>query len=78
MNLNDWYIEGSNTDSNDWEILDSRKDCMSLNNRNTVQCFAIKQSSDFYRFLRIRQTDKNWVNGSALTMSALEYFGFIQ
>ncbi|KAK8835970.1 hypothetical protein M9Y10_040167 [Tritrichomonas musculus] len=73
-----WVVEGSNTDSNDWKVLDSRTDCMSLNNRSTVQCFAIQQSSDFYRFLRIRQTDKTWGGNYYLTMSTLEYFGFIQ
>ena len=73
-----WVVEGSNTDSNDWKVLDSRTDCMSLNNPSAVQCFAIQQSSDFYRFLRIRQTDKNWYGNYYFTMSALEYFGFIQ
>ena len=73
-----WVVEGSNTDSNDWKVLDSRTDCMSLNNPSTVQCFAIQQSSDFYRFLRIRQTDNNWAGSYYLTMSTLEYFGFIQ
>ena len=73
-----WVVEGSNTDSDDWKILDSRKDCMSLKNRSTVQCFAIQQSSDFYRFLRIRQTDENWNDNNIFAMSALEYFGFIQ
>lgn len=73
-----WVVEGSNTDSNDWKVLDSRTDCMSLNNRSAVQCFAIQQSSDFYRFLRIRQTDTNWIDANIFAMSALEYFGFIQ
>ena len=73
-----WVVEGSNTDSNDWKVLDSRTDCMSLNNPSAVQCFAIQQSSDFYRFLRIRQTDKNWRGDYYFAMSTLEYFGFIQ
>ena len=73
-----WVVEGSNTDSNDWKILDSRIECMSLNNSSTVQCFTIQRSSDFYRFLRIRQTDKNWYGNDHLAMSTLEYFGFIQ
>ncbi|KAK8897954.1 hypothetical protein M9Y10_000198 [Tritrichomonas musculus] len=74
-----WVIEGSNSDlSNDWTILDSRNNINSLDESNAVQMFSIQKASQFYRYLRIRQTGPNSYNRHHLEISALEYFGAIQ
>ena len=73
-----WVIEGSNTDSNDWTILDTRNNVTSLDDRCASQFFSIQKADTFYRYLRIRQTGPNSANYNNLEISALEYFGSIQ
>lgn len=73
-----WVIEGSNYDSNDWIILDTRSNITSLDDSCASQIFSIQKTDTFYRYLRIRQTGVNSTNYYYLEISALEYFGAIQ
>ncbi|KAK8870903.1 hypothetical protein M9Y10_008815 [Tritrichomonas musculus] len=73
-----WVIEGSNTDSNDWTILDTRNNVTSLDDSCASQFFSIQKADTFYRYIRIRQTGPNSANHNYLIISALEYFGSIQ
>lgn len=73
-----WVIEGSNTNSNDWKILDTRNGITSLNSCSVTETFEIQErlkSDEFYQFLRIRQTGKNAAGYYYLGFSALEFFG---
>lgn len=74
-----WVIEGSNTGrDDDWKIIDSRKGVTSLQKRNQVDTFEIKNDlKESYRYLRLRLTEMATSNCPHLTLSALEYFGFL-
>ena len=80
--LKNWVIEVSETDNDDdWKVIDSRSDVMSLDDQNAVQTFDINEKlgeNDFYRFLRLRQTGVNTGNNFTLPLSALEYFGYLK
>ena len=70
-----WVIEGSE-DGNSWEILDEEKDCSYLNDQSVHHTFDIKnQSSKEFRFIRMRQTGKNWHNDDYLIFDSLEIYG---
>lgn len=77
--LQHWLIEGSNTDrDDDWKILDSRNNITALNDANRICKFEFKEkleSSQSFRYLRLRQTGVNTSGGHHLNISALEYFG---
>lgn len=71
-----WVIEGSNTDSeSDWTILDVRNNYNGIGGMNVCYAFEMKEQTEFYRYLRIRQTGKNSSNSDYLCLSGLEYFG---
>ncbi|KAK8848292.1 hypothetical protein M9Y10_019352 [Tritrichomonas musculus] len=71
-----WVIEGSNTDSeSDWTILDERNNYNGIEGMNVCYAFEMKEQTEFYRYLRIRQTGKNSSNYDYLCLSGLEYFG---
>ena len=73
-----WVVEGSNTDSDDWKILDSHNDDLSLRALDTIQTFKISnksESNESFRFIRIRQTGLNTSNCYYLAFSAIEFFG---
>lgn len=78
--LQSWCIEGSNNKEN-WTVLDSRKDDRSLVGKSYANTFEIesgKESNDFFRYLRIRQTNVNSDGKYWLILSALEFFGTIK
>ena len=74
-----WVIEGS-INSNDWIILDEQKDCSFMNGPSYVHTFHISKSNKI-KFIRIRETDKNWWLNSIsnsnynLAISAFEIYG---
>lgn len=73
--LKNWVVEGSN-DNSKWEQIDSQKDCSYLNGQNLTHLFAIPKSSQKeFRFIRLRQTGKNWYNDDYLTLNAFELYG---
>lgn len=78
--LKDWVIEGSNTGGNDWKVLDSQNNVTCLNSISVFSTFKIKEnlsSDEYYRFLRLRQTGKNFAGNDQLCLNSLEYFGSI-
>lgn len=79
--LQNWIIEGSNTDrDDDWKKLDSRNNVTLLDEASRIHTFNIQEkpdSKEFFRYLRLRQTAKNAHSDYFLTLSALEYFGTI-
>lgn len=77
---NSWVIEGSNSDqSNDWTILDSRENITyDFHEGCDVKSFSIRKDSQFYKYLRFRQTGKNNEFNNHLVLLALEFFGSIQ
>ena len=73
--LKSWVIEGS-SDGNSWDKLDEQSNCSVMNGQRIVHTFPINtQNGKEYRFIRIRQTDKNWGNNNYLDLSAFEFHG---
>ena len=73
--LKSWVIEGSN-DSNNWEIIDEQNNCSYLNGRFNVHTFYInnKERKEF-RYIRLKQTGKNWHGDDHLIFNSFEIFG---
>ena len=80
--LKSWIIEGS-VDGFSWKKLDEQKNCSLLNGENLVRTFPINVDVDDlefddeneFKFLRIKQTDKNWHNRHYLEICAIDFFG---
>lgn len=79
FNIQNWNVEGSN-DGKSWSILDERRNERSLDDRNAENTFEVKKSSNFYRYIRIRQTGPNTYPGTdyRLIIRSIEFFGTIQ
>ena len=74
-NPKSWVIEGSN-DNSKWDILDEKRNNSILNGKNLVHTFEIeKQKQKEYKYIRMKQTDKNWYNNDDLMLSAFEIHG---
>jgi hypothetical protein len=79
--LREWVIEGSN-DGSTWEILD-RRNTEELNGYSIVKTFGCSsaKSSDFFRFVRLKQTGKNCRSGwedHILVLTNIEFFGTLE
>lgn len=74
--LKSWVVEVSN-DENNWEIVDEHKDDETLNDEDASSTFRTKKSEGFYRFVRIRQTGKNWFNNYGTYIRLIEFYGKI-
>lgn len=78
-----WIIEGSNTggeSESEWTVLDSHQNDETLKGKSFSHTFDINKSEgseEFYRYLRIRQTGNDSSGYNFLTLSALEFFGFL-
>lgn len=70
-----WIIEGSN-DSSDWETIDERNNDSSLTGYGYSNTFDIKQNSNFYRYIRIKEIISQ-DNDHRLLLSEIELFGSI-
>lgn len=79
-NVQSWCVEGSNNGST-WVTLDTHSGDRSLDGNDASNTFEIpnnSNSSDFYRYLRFRQTGSNTCGNNTLILTALEYFGIIR
>lgn len=77
-NPQNWVLEGSNSNKeNDWVILDSRQNEISIQKVNKKVTFEIKnhENNESFRFIRFRQTGKSSNNYEYLTLMSLEFFG---
>ena len=73
-NVQSWCIEGSN-DQKSWTTLDTRNGNKSLDGLNATNTFSIPNSTNFYQFLRLRQTGVNTYNKNN---TGLEFFGTVK
>jgi hypothetical protein len=74
--MRSWVIEGSNNRNDKWIELDRRDNINELSKSNGLVTFAIGQS-DWFRWIRLRQTSKTTHNNDFLIFSAFDIFGFI-
>lgn len=75
--LKSWVLEGS-IDNNQWEKLDEQVNCTFLNGPALCHTFPISvKNENGFKFLRIRQTDKNWRNSYYLEVCSIEFYGHL-
>lgn len=76
--LQNWCIERSNTNSN-WKSLDTHTNDKSLDHKNVSKTCPITNmsSNEFYRYIKLRQTDVNTRGNHAILLSSIEFFGSI-
>lgn len=75
-----WNVEGSN-DLVKWDVLDSRRQEKSLDDRGASNTFEIQNKNDdnrYYRYIRIIQRGLNTHNSNNLVFAAIEFFGDVQ
>ena len=72
--LKNWKIEVSN-DGNEWTTIDEHKNDSTLNGDRAIGTFKIQQETQFYRFIRLHQTGKNWANGNLICFYCIEFYG---
>ena len=73
--LKDWVIEVSNDEEN-WEIIDRRINCSTLNQSLVIGTFEVKENN-FSRFVRLRQIGELWGGGN-MWLHGIELYGSIQ
>ena len=70
-----WVIEGSENES-EWVTLDSQTNCDHLKGSKKVHTFGISDpNSREFKFIRMRQTGKNWSNCNCLRINSFEIYG---
>ena len=73
--LKSWVLEVSNDDNNFTEI-DRHENCRLLNGKLKTATFEVSHSTPA-RFVRLRQTGRNWGDGNQLFLNQIEFSGFI-
>ena len=73
--LKNWVLEVSDDDNNFTEI-DRHENCGLLNGLQKRATFKVSHSTPA-RFVRLRQTDKNWWGHNDLYLNQIEFSGFI-
>ena len=73
-NLKSWVVEVSN-DHQRWDEIDKRENNSILNGANLIGTFDTKENKSFYRFVRLRQTGKNWNNCYYTGIASIEFYG---
>jgi hypothetical protein len=72
-----WVIEGSNDGSN-WTTLDERN-TRDLNGPGIVKTYLCSNDcSEFFHYIRMRQTGRNSINHDRLTLTNIEFFGRVR
>lgn len=71
-----WVIEGS-VNGVDFTILDTQENCEYTKNSNSCHTFKIEseQAKNAFRYIRFRQTDKNWFKNDYLRINSFEIYG---
>lgn len=76
FSLNSWIIECSN-DRSTWDVVDERT-TTALSGASAVETFPVQKTGTFYRYIRLRQTQKNSSGSNYLCLTNLEIFGDIK
>lgn len=75
MHLRSWVIEVSN-DDDEWVKIDEKVKCGDLNGKLLVKTYPLAKTEP-YRYIRLRQTGLNWHSDNYLSISQIEFFGFL-
>jgi len=71
--LKSWVLEGSN-DKQSWKVMDQQTKSSLLKGPGKVSTFSVSHSEPF-KYIRIRQTDRNTSENDAMYLQAVELFG---
>ena len=74
-NLKNWVLEVSDDDNN-FIPIDRQENCDLLNGKLKTATFEVSPSTPA-RFVRLRQTGKNWFGDNFLYLNQIEFSGFI-
>ena len=80
FHLKNWVIEISK-DGNNWTEIDRHENDSTMNKRFTTCTFNIEKSSDFARFIKLRQTGNSWYqynNHNKFLFNYIEFYGKIK
>lgn len=72
--LKNWTIEVSD-DASKWTPIDVHQNDPTLNGSKIVATFKIKETTSFYRYVRLHQTGTNWQNNYYMLFHYLEFYG---
>ena len=75
MHLRSWVVEVSN-DDDQWIPVDERVKCNDLNGKLVTKTYLFNKTQPF-RYIRLRQTGMNWQSNNYLSISQIEFFGFL-
>jgi hypothetical protein len=70
--MDTWVLEGRETDTSNWTVLDRRK---GVDHRTEIQTFEMDQSHAEFRYIRLRQTDWREDGNDNIILSSFELFG---
>jgi hypothetical protein len=71
-----WEIEGSN-DEETWRSIDTRS-TVDLCGKSIVKTYKCSKTTEFFRFIRMRQSGKNNHDSHHLALAGIEFFGSIK
>ena len=76
--LKNWVIEASNDEKN-WIEIDRRSNEVMLTGPDKIGSFLIQpENTEYYRFVRLRQTGNSWSNHKSFGLKRFEFFGKIK
>jgi hypothetical protein len=75
MQPKSWVIEASNDDDG-WVVLDEHVKSQDLNGKLVTKYYGFNQTEPF-RYIRMRQTGQNCAGNYYLSISQLEFFGYL-
>lgn len=75
--LKNWVIEGSNSsgDNSVWIELDRVENSMALNAKQHYNTFLVKNNSESYRYIRLRQINSRQNSAEQLILRTIEFYG---
>lgn len=71
--LKNWALEVSN-DERTWVVIDRHTDDASIRGKYITATFNV-ETSGFYRYVRLRQTGKNWIGDNSTNINKIEFYG---
>lgn len=73
-----WIVEGYSEKNSQWVKLDEHLNCAFLNDLNVIHSFNIDNKSNAqFRYIRIRQTGRNWANANYFVLGSVEFYGIL-
>jgi len=82
--IKSWQVEGS-TDGSTFEIIDKKMDTtvfqnssQGFNDPNAQMNFTVQPNNKYYKYIRIKNISKNWLDNYIFFLYRFELFGFVK